>query len=122
MYDCYPKILFIDVEPELTHLASTFFEDECLPIDTCTSFLEAINKIQQVSYDLIISDGRMPTGTGRGLLEKIKSENIFTGKCILLTGNLDYKHDIDKKIYDLILFKPIGFEEVIFQAKKILSL
>jgi CheY-like chemotaxis protein len=117
-----PRILFIDDESELVTLASSFFEDECMPIDTCTSFAEAMDKIKLHSYDLIISDARMPSGSGRELLDKIKADKIFHGKFILLTGNLDYQHDVDKNIFDLILFKPMGFQEVIVQAKKILSL
>jgi len=48
-----PKILYVDDESELLNLASAFFEDEALPIDTCGNFSEALNKIREGSYDLI---------------------------------------------------------------------
>lgn len=117
-----PKILYIDDEDDLLTLAASFFEDEALPIDTSTTFSDAVEKIKKGSYDLIISDARMPTGSGRELLNLIRKENIFNGKFILVTGNLDYQDDHEKNIYDLVLFKPLRFQDLVDQSKKLLSL
>lgn len=117
-----PKILYIDDEFDLLNLASSFFEDEALPIETCTTFSEALDKIRSGTYDLIISDARMPTGSGKELLSIIRSEKLFTGKFILVTGNLDFQDDDDKNSYDLVLFKPLRFQDLVDQAKEMLSL
>lgn len=117
-----PKILYIDDEQDLLSLASSFFEDESLPIDTCTNFSEALNKIRAGSYDLIISDSRMPTGSGKELLSIIKSEKLNCGKFILVTGNLDFHDENEKDSYDLVLFKPLRFQELVDQVKKILCM
>lgn len=117
-----PKILYIDDENDLLNLAASFFEDESLPIETCTTFSEALNKIRSDTYDLIISDARMPTGSGQELLSIIKKENLFSGKFILVTGNLDFQDENDKDAYDLVLFKPLRFQDLVDQAKEMLSL
>lgn len=115
-----PKILYIDDESDLLNLASSFFEDEALPIDTCANFTDALLKIRNGSYDLIISDARMPTGSGKELLSIIKSEKLNCGKFILVTGNLDFQDENEKSHYDLILFKPLRFQELVDHAKKML--
>lgn len=115
-----PKILYIDDEHDLLSLAASFFEDESLPIDTCTNFSEALSKIRAGSYDLIISDARMPTGSGKELLSIIKSEKLNCGKFILVTGNLDFHDENEKDDYDLILFKPLRFQDLVDHAKKML--
>jgi DNA-binding NtrC family response regulator len=117
-----PKIMYIDDESDLLNLASSFFADESIPIDTCDNFSAALEKIRQGSYDLIISDARMPTGSGRELLKIIRDEKLFNGKFILVTGNLDYKNEGDKDVYDLVLFKPLRFQELVDHAKKMLQL
>ena len=58
------KILYIDDEPDLLAIASSFFEDAGLPIETCQDFDQALQRIRSRSYDLIISDSRMPGGSG----------------------------------------------------------
>ena len=117
-----PKILYIDDEHDLLNLASSFFEDEAMPIDTCTDFSEALSKIRAGSYDLIISDARMPTGSGKELLSIIINEKLNCGKFILLTGNLDYRDENEQDNYDLILFKPLRLQELVDHAKKILCM
>lgn len=116
-----PKILYIDDESDLLMLASSFFADESLPIETCSSMSEALHKIKEGTYDLIISDARMPSGTGQELLTKLRNENLYQGKFILVTGNLDHE-DLNEEGCDLVLFKPLRFQDLVDQAKKLLSL
>jgi two-component system, chemotaxis family, sensor kinase CheA len=106
-----PKILYIDDEVDLVQLASSFFEDEDFPFETSTSFDEALSKIRGNHYDLIISDSKMPSGTGEELLSIVRSEGSFDGKFILVTGNLDYQEG--REDFDKVIHKPIRFEELI---------
>lgn len=117
-----PRILYIDDEADLLNLAASFFEDEDLPLDVSDNFSDALAKIRKESYDLIISDSRMPSGSGKELLSVIRTEKIFSGKFILLTGNLDYKNDHDQHPYDLILFKPLRFQDLVDRVKLMLEL
>lgn len=117
-----PRILYIDDEPELLHLAASFFEDESIPIETCICFNEALTKIRSQSYDLVISDARLPTGSGRELLSIIKSEKLDCAKIIIVTGNLDFTQDVESISCDLVLFKPLRFQELVNHAKRLLEL
>lgn len=116
------RILYIDDELDLLDLAKTFFADESLPIDICSTFDEALLKVRQNQYDLIISDAKMPTGSGYELCKIIRSEGIFVGKIILVTGNVENLGDEEKTGYDLIIYKPIRFQDLVDKVKSLLSL
>jgi two-component system response regulator PilR (NtrC family) len=111
------RILYIDDEVDLLDLAQSFFEDENLPLKTCSDFHEAIDLIRNNHYDLIISDAKMPSGSGFEIFKIIKAEGIFKGKIILVTGNLETPPHSDKLGYDLVIYKPVKFQELIEKAK-----
>lgn len=115
-----PKILYIDDESDLLNLVASFFEDESLKIETCTNFNEALDKIRSTQYDLIISDAGMPIGGGKELVQIIKKENLFDGKFILVTGNLNYQDQEEQDQFDLVLFKPIKLGELVDMVKSML--
>ncbi|HXH76741.1 MAG TPA: response regulator [Bacteriovoracaceae bacterium] len=114
------RILYIDDEVDLLELAASFFEDENLKIETCCTFQGALELIRKNQYDLIISDVRMPSGNGHDLMNLIHKEGLFTGKVIMVTGNADEGNDPRHRVYDLIVYKPIDFYELIEQVKKVL--
>ena len=51
------RILYIDDEVELLDLATSFFEDEDLPLEIASTFDDALTLLRSNDYDLIISDG-----------------------------------------------------------------
>ncbi len=116
-----PRILYIDDEADLLDLAVSFFEEENLPIHTSTNIQKALEMMKAHEYDLIITDVRMPRGTGFELLNKIRNEGHYKGKVILVTGNVDTIEENDKKKCDLVLFKPIRFQELIDKVKALLD-
>ena len=119
-----PKILFIDDEVDLLSLVSLLFAEEAFAIDTSSTFAEALIKIRNGSYDLIITDARMPHGSGREILSIAKLEKINCGKFILLTGDHDAKIENEKAHdkFDLILYKPLSIELLVDHAKKLLKI
>lgn len=117
-----PRVLYIDDELELLDLAASFFEDENIPIETCSDFQQALNLVRTNNYDLIISDAKMPSGSGHELFNIIRAEKLFKGKIILVTGNIEKFGDDEKYGYDLVIYKPIHFQELISKVKEILLL
>jgi DNA-binding response OmpR family regulator len=115
------RILYIDDEVDLLDLAATFFEEEGLSIETCTDFSGALELIRNNDYDLIISDAKMPSGSGFELFNIIKKEAHFRGKIILVTGNLENQQGCQQMGYDQVIFKPIGFAELVSRVRDLLN-
>ena len=116
-----PRILYIDDEEELLQLVATFFEFEDLAIDTSSTLEVALDKIKRQSYDLIISDRRLSDGDGKDFCSLIKKEKLFVGKFILLTGDMEVYGEILEDTFDLVLYKPIQFEQLLLEVQKMLA-
>lgn len=119
--DDHPKILYIDDEEDLLDLAASFFEEENFKIDTCCNSQKAIELIRANHYDLIISDARMPTGNGFELMKLVKEEGYYKGKVVVVTGDIESIHHETHQGVDVVLFKPIRFEDLISTVKKLLK-
>lgn len=116
------NILYVDDERDLLELATTFFEDENLPIDTAADIQEALEMIRKKNYDLIISDVRMPSGSGIGMIATAREEKKFSGKFILVSGDLKSQADGKKAGCDLMMNKPLDFFALIDSVKELLKL
>lgn len=110
------KVLYVDDEVDLLDLAKTFFEDEGIELDICSDIHTALTKIKAGHYSVIISDAKMPSGSGHELFRILRSEVNFTGKLYLVTGHLE-KDSESAKDYDFVIYKPIKFFELIDEIK-----
>jgi DNA-binding response OmpR family regulator len=115
------NILYVDDERDLLELASTFFEDENLPLDTAGDIHEALELIRKKKYDLIISDVRMPSGSGIDMIVTARAENKFNGKFILVSGDIKSQAEGKKAGCDLMMNKPIDFFTLIDSVKELLK-
>lgn len=114
------QILYIDDETDLLELAASFFEDENLPLQTTSDFNEALSLLKKNTYDLVITDAKMPTGSGYDLINFLRNDNRFTGKIILATGSLQEAGGNDG--YDIVVQKPIDFLQLIDTVKSMLNI
>ncbi|MEA2034114.1 MAG: PAS domain S-box protein [Euryarchaeota archaeon] len=81
------SLLYVDDEPALLDITKIFLEKHGeFRVDTVKSAPEAMQKLQAVSYDAIVSDYEMPEMNGIDFLKEIRSGGneipfiIFTGK------------------------------------------
>jgi DNA-binding NtrC family response regulator len=116
------KALVVDDEDIVCEAVRAILETENIDVDTTISSLKAVEIIKKNSYDLIISDVKMPEMDGFELYENIKdvaSDSIF----ILITayGTISSAVDAIKKgIYDYIP-KPFTPDEVRIPIRRALD-
>lgn len=115
------KVLYIDDEVDLLDIARGFFEDENIEIDTCSDFHEALKLAEGNVYDVIISDANMPSGSGFDLFRILRNEMNYTGKLIIATGDLQKKDSMEVHGYDMAVYKPIDFFELIESVIKLIQ-
>ncbi len=82
------RVLHVDDEPKLADLTATFVEraDDRFDVETASGATEALDLIEETTFDCIVSDYQMPTMDGLELLEAVRAEYrdlpfvLFTGK------------------------------------------
>jgi DNA-binding NtrC family response regulator len=70
----YVKILIVEDEAMMRNLLLKILESEGYKVTLASSGQEALDKLQQEKYDLMLSDVKMPGMNGFELLEKAKSQ------------------------------------------------
>lgn len=66
------RILIIEDDEEMRSLLKDFFEEDGFEIDSVSNGSEAFRKVARESFDLIITDIRMPGLTGLDILPGIR--------------------------------------------------
>ena len=117
------NILAVDDDKEFLTLIHDVLKDEGYEITVAESMSEAIAKVKDVLFDLIITDKNMPEPKGADLINKIKSISPDS-KIIVLTGFGDvesYLELMNLGIYDY-LNKPVKMSELKITIKRALNL
>ncbi len=109
-----PRILVVDDEKVIREILSDFLTMEGYIVRTVEDGVEAMKELQRRSYNLVISDLKMPNMGGLELIEKITDQNIPV-LTVIMTGFGTVETAIEamkKGAYDYIL-KPFKVEEVV---------
>ena len=108
------RILVVDDEKVIREILADFLTMEGYVVHTVEDGAQALEELQQRSYNLVISDLKMPNMGGLELIEKITEESIPV-LTVIMTGFGTVETAIEamkKGAYDYIL-KPFKVEEVI---------
>lgn len=118
------KILVVDDDAVTRTLMVKRLTKEEYLVETAESGVEAVTKITDTYYDVVLTDLMMPGGVdGIGVLETAKENNLKT-EVVLITahGSIDNAITAMKKgAYDY-LQKPINFDELMLRLAKLQNL
>src|SRR4051794_33540405 len=109
-----PRILVVDDERVIREILSDFLSLEGYVVRTVEDGMEALKELQRRSYNLVISDLKMPNMTGLELIERITALGIPV-LTVIMTGFGTVETAIEamkQGAYDYIL-KPFKVEEVV---------
>ena len=82
------RILVVDDEESITDILSQILGAEGHQVDLASSGFEALEKIGKASYDLIISDMKMPGMGGEELFDRIKAASpVLARRVLFSTGD-----------------------------------
>jgi len=108
-----PRILVVDDEPGITGMLSIVFEQEGYSVRTAGSCAEALRLVEETSPDLVLTDLRMPDGSGLDVLRKTRETNPET-PVVMITAYTSTKTAIEALkagAYDYVS-KPFDVEEL----------
>jgi DNA-binding response OmpR family regulator len=112
------RILYIDDEKDLLEIAASFFSEEGITIDTASNILQALGLARSIEYQLIIADLQLADGSGVQLVEQLRQEGKFKGNLVVVTGEMSWQASRPE---DLVVFKPIMFEDLVTKVKQLLA-
>jgi CheY-like chemotaxis protein/HPt (histidine-containing phosphotransfer) domain-containing protein len=107
------KILLVDDSPELLDLFGTFLTKNGYSFETAPDGLEAVAKLKEKEFEIVISDVLMPNMDGMELLKYIKRNHPETDVIMITGGQLDLSFsDMIKAGAHDYLSKPISLEDL----------
>ncbi|MEW6614818.1 MAG: sigma-54 dependent transcriptional regulator [Thermodesulfobacteriota bacterium] len=116
------QILVVDDEERMLNLLKKVLTKQGLSVQTSPNGIDALRKVEDTPFDIIIADIRMPEINGMEVLKAVKETrpDIYV---ILMTafGSIDSAVEAMKKgAYDYIT-KPFKMDEIILAIKKALE-
>ncbi|MCK4421420.1 response regulator [candidate division WOR-3 bacterium] len=110
-----PRVLIVDDEPSILYLFKEFFKLKDFEVDTADNGLEALKKLHNNKYHLMILDVKMGEKHGLEVLEDIIDRG-YDFPIIMCTAFGHLKQDVDiiagdKMDVDFIT-KPLDLEEL----------
>ena len=115
------RILIVDDEINIRELIKKYAKFENFEVDEAENGLQAIEKVQSGSYDLIVMDVMMPELDGFSAIREIKKEYDIPTIVLSARGEeYDRLHGFDLGIDDYVV-KPFSPKELIMRINAILS-
>lgn len=111
------KVLFVDDDDNFREGTTLFLRKFFDDVAVCVDGEDALNKfMQEKEFDILITDIMMPKMDGIMLLKKIKEIKPDIFSVVITASKGMYK--VDQNMCDIILQKPIGFEEITMIIEK----
>ena len=113
------RVLVIDDEENLRHFLKMILEEEGYQVETAQDGLEALERMQQGAWDIILCDIRMPKMDGMTFLQEMRAKGM-EGTVIMMSayGTVDTAVEAMKiGAYDYVS-KPFNADEIILTLKK----
>ncbi len=107
------KALIIDDEEGLRESLAFAFELEGFEVTMAADGVDAMEKLQNESFGIIITDLRMPRKDGLTLLQEIREKHATEPPVILVSGGAEFsEEDLQKMGAAAIFDKPVNTKEM----------
>ena len=108
-----PRILIVDDEPNICHLLKELLAQNDYVIETCLNGQDAVAKVRDTQYDMVISDLKMPGINGIELIKTVKTGSPETAT-VLVTGYATVETAVKalRQGADDYVTKPFNIEEL----------
>ena len=109
-----PRLLVVDDEPELLAEIVSYLRRRGETVTQASSCAGARAVLQTEPVDIVISDARMPDGSGVDLVRELLSDRGRHASCILMTGHVDPTEGLQElsRAGIRILYKPFALSEL----------
>ena len=112
------KILCVDDEPHVVTLKCAILEQAGHQVTPATSAHEAIAKLNQESFDAVVTDWRLGDADGRAVVQAAKSHSAMP--VVVVSGYVAEAFQAAEPLADLYLEKPVNPEELVTIVNELL--
>lgn len=113
-----PKVLVVDDEPNFLRSLNDALKLEGFDVFTCLRPREALNRLEEGKFDLVITDLRMPEMSGMELLRRIKEKWPGIGVFVLTAyGSIGDAVECMKHGAENYILKPVNIHDLIVQLR-----
>lgn len=113
------KILFVDDQQEIIDRIIDLTEDSGFDVSVASNGTKAFEMIQKDSFDIVVSDIRMPNGDGLELLDNVKANINPMPVFYFMTAYTDLSEkELEERGCCGVFLKPIKIDDVIDHLKK----
>jgi CheY-like chemotaxis protein len=116
-----PLILVVDDEVDITETYAMYLDFQGFEVITANNALQALDILSSRVPDLVISDCMMPQMDGVELSRQIKARPDTRHTPIILMSGAPERHDLDSPTYELFLRKPVFFDRLMPEIRKLLG-
>lgn len=111
--------LVVDDSMLIRHSVCRYFEDRGFAVESATNGLEALEILENLRPDVIITDLQMPKLDGRQLIKALKSKpETASIPIVVLSGRKTLADSIRDTAADYVIFKDIDIESQLQQVLK----
>jgi two-component system copper resistance phosphate regulon response regulator CusR len=119
-----PRILVVDDQREILDLTATVLSSAGYPTETCSSGRDALERLADGSFDLVLLDINMPEMDGWETLRLLRADERLADTAVVM---FSIKGDTSDKVHSLqegatgYITKPFVVDELIARVERILS-
>ena len=117
-------VLVVDDQPHIVRLIQVNLEKEGFQVATAADGVEGIEKVRQLTPDLVILDVIMPRKDGFEVLREIKSDPVLADTPVVMLTVKTHNSDIVEGLREgaeLYLPKPFHPKELVALVKRVLE-
>jgi DNA-binding response OmpR family regulator len=114
-------ILVVDDEVDITDTYAMYLDLVGFEVMTANNALQALEIISTRVPDLIISDCMMPYMDGVEFSVRVKAQSVTSQVPIILMSGAPELHDLDSPSYEVFLRKPVLFDRLIPEIRRLLK-
>ena len=111
------RILFVEDDDAVRELVEEVLRDEGFHVDAAATIRAAHDLLSGQDYDLVLTDGRLPDGTGYSVARAASAKDI---KVLVYTGHGLEFSDKDRASYP-VLAKPVRMSELLLVIRHFLG-
>jgi CheY-like chemotaxis protein len=106
-----PRVLVVDDEPAIRALVTKIVERAGLPVDTASDGADAIEKMEQGSYSVVVLDLMMPRVDGFAVVEHVRKHvNPKPAVIVATAGEPAALRHLDGSVVHSIVRKPFEID------------